>query len=97
MRCGCGNLSVSNSPAVNEYMPLPHKPCVEINCTYTLEQLIGWKDRLNCIKSTLVGQDASINRYLGTVISAINYPTNLCYFYNELILIEDALLDLPQC
>ena len=97
MGCPCENSGILNSPIVEEYLPFNNKPCVTVNCNYTINQLTIWKDRLICIKSKIIGQESLINKYLGIVISAINYPTNVCYFYNDLILVEEALLTLPTC
>ena len=54
-------------------------------CDYTIEQLKTWQIKLVCCKDTLLylklGINAqTMNKYLGLVMSAINYPSNPCYY-----------------
>jgi hypothetical protein len=95
MGCGCG--SVQSLPVTTEYLLPDKKDCIEVNCKYTMQQFIDFREKLLCIKSKIATNDNNLNRYLGIVISAINYPTNLCYFYDELVLVELGLASYTEC
>lgn len=58
-------------------------------CTYELSQVQDWLDKANCFKSNGLYVSFGIslrqlNMYVGALMSAINYPTNLCYFKKQL-------------
>jgi len=58
-------------------------------CSYTLDQLKVWNQKLNCFKQKGLYiqygiRPADLNRALGDVLSAINYVNNICYFQRQL-------------
>jgi len=60
-----------------------------VPCEYEPEQLQTWRTLLICAKDKALYLDLgvpahNVNKYLGIVISAINYNTNPCYFKSEL-------------
>lgn len=86
MGCGCGSSSSSSQPVLtsnkNRIEPIE-------NCDITHENLITWKNFLTCIKTNNYFTKAKIdkttvNQFLGIVQSGLNYPTNYCYFYEQL-------------
>lgn len=88
--CGCSagrsNASVARvqSFTANSSAPTSNEPC-----TYELTQVQDWLDKANCFKSnglyvTYGISLRQINMYIGALMSAINYPTNLCYFRKQL-------------
>lgn len=66
-------------------------------CTYTMEQLNAWLTKLICCKDKALYLSLKINaqimnKYLGIVMSALNYPTNPCYFQNDLDIISNFIV-----
>lgn len=66
-------------------------------CTYTMDQLNTWVTKLICCKDKVLylqlGINAqTMNKYLGIVMSALNYPTNPCYFQTDLDVISDFII-----
>jgi hypothetical protein len=67
------------------------------NCPYTGEQLNVWLTKLICCKDKVLYKNLGItaptmNKYLGIVMSALNYPTNPCYFQKELDIISEFII-----
>jgi hypothetical protein len=60
-------------------------------CTYTVEQLLVWKSLLQCAKDNKLFPEKELNAGLGTVISAVNRATNVCYFQNYLRITEPLI------
>lgn len=59
------------------------------DCPYVVDQLKIWSQKLTCfqqkglyVQYRIRPQD--LNRALGDVLSAINYPSNPCYYQKEL-------------
>lgn len=87
MGCGCGASRVTTPSFTTNTVRLVSTP-VE-NCDYTMEQFQAWLDKLICCKDKglyvqLGINSQTMNRYLGIVMSAINYPSNPCYFQNDM-------------
>jgi hypothetical protein len=51
----------------------------------------SWKVLLDCAKENRLFPEKEINAGLGTVVSAIGRPGNVCYFQNYLRLIEPLI------
>lgn len=96
MGCGCGASQVTVAPNSGVVLqPLTYNSSE--NCIYTIEQLHVWLTKLICCKDKglylQLGSNAqTINKYLGIVMSAINYPSNPCYFKNDLDIISDFII-----
>lgn len=92
--CG-GNANVSQmSKAINKQTYTSEMQTED--CSYTVDQLSIWKDKLNCFKEKgLYIQynilPADLNRSIGIVLSALNYPSNTCHFKNELDSVFDTI------
>lgn len=59
------------------------------DCPYTVDQLKIWAQKLTCFqqKGLYVQYNippSALNRALGDVLSAINYPSNPCYYQKKL-------------
>lgn len=60
-----------------------------VPCEYLPDQLKNWRIKLLCVKEKGIWVDLGItasklNKYIGVVLSAINYTTNPCYFKTQL-------------
>lgn len=77
------------------------------NCLIDKELLIKWKSILKCIKSTGKYTEINItvlevNKDLGYIQSALNYPDDYCYYMNELTSFKNNILpriveNVPSC
>lgn len=75
------------------------------DCSYTLEQVQGWLTQVQCFVNNgyYVGTSITqrqLNIYIGTLKSAINYPTNICYFQTQLADVSNFIIYLQtirQC
>ena len=84
-----GSTTAPKTPPSFAYKTLPPQKVVDLNCQYTLDQVKKWSELLICFKengyySTYNISGKDLNKALGIVLSAINYPTNICYFESEL-------------
>lgn len=89
MGCGCGggsNVAItyngSNEEAVRVYRP----PTVDCNFDTTI--LLKYQSMLQCCKDTgklslIELTTKECNSYLGYLQSALNYPDNYCYYYEQ--------------
>ena len=96
MGCGCGASRVttpSSSPnIVRESTQVPSG-----DCQYTMSQFQAWLNKLICCRDkglyTQLGVNAqTMNKYLGLVMSALNFPTSPCYFQSSLTPISDFII-----
>ena len=88
----CGKSAVNVQTYIQKsinYQQLPPQLIVDLNCPYTLDQMKIWSNLLICFKEKgyysqygISGQQ--LNAALGIVLSALNYPTNICYFKSDL-------------
>lgn len=105
MGCGtCGNKGVINvvRPGVPklEVVSLGKRQMVSVpieDCEYTSDQLNAWLKKLVCCKNKALYLKLGIiaqtmNKYLGDTKSALNYPTNICFFKKQLDLISDFII-----
>lgn len=76
------------------------------DCEYTLDILNTWTRMIVCFKDKAFYLNYKIapsyvNKALGIVLSAKNYPTNPCYFQPDLDQIKEKLIILiigiPEC
>lgn len=76
------------------------------DCTYTLDILNAWTRMIVCFKDKALYLNYKIapsyvNKALGIVLSAKNYPSNPCYFQDDLDQINEKLIILiigiPEC
>jgi hypothetical protein len=93
--CNCGASVVQQSPVYTQ-QTVTNNISIE-DCEYSMDQLRGWLDKLICCKDkglyiTLGISGPLMNKYLGDVMSALNYPTNPCYFKNSLDIIGDVII-----
>jgi hypothetical protein len=103
MGCGCGAGVVRSSPQV--FVRQNTQTQAPADCQYTMDQLNSWLAQLICCKNkglyTSLGINApTMNKYLGIVMSALNYPTNPCYFQSQLGAIGDfviLIMNTGQC
>lgn len=77
------------------------------SCDLTKQVLETWKAALKCVKQK--GKQAQIglamsqiNQMAGFIQSALNYPDNYCYYYEQLAYFQDAILpqiisNVPEC
>lgn len=87
----CGRATVTTktySPSFKKFNSIV-APVPEELCDYSLDQLRVWIGKLICCKDTGLYISLKIsaplmNKTLGNVKSALNYPTNICYFKKEL-------------
>lgn len=95
--CGCGkSMGVTSTSSTTMNANIRVIPPVE-DCEYTIEQLKTWLKSLVCVKDkgiyTQFGINGqTMNKYLGIVMSAINYPSNPCYFQNDLEAIGNFII-----
>ncbi len=64
-------------------------PTPQDNCPYTVDMITDWLNRTECFKNNgyYVGTSITVrqlNIYLGTLKSALNNATNICYFQSML-------------
>lgn len=76
-------------------------------CGLTKEILQTWRAALKCVKQK--GKQAEIglalsqvNQMAGFIQSALNYPDNYCYYYEQLQYFQEAILpqivtNVPEC
>ena len=88
MGCGCGASTVRSSPQVF-VARRENASQAPADCQYTMDQLRSWLALLICCKDKALYMSLGIgaptmNKYLGIVMSALNYPTNPCYFQSQL-------------
>lgn len=85
MGCNCGSNTSSASAATIQSDTI-HSQMVIQDCPYTIEDINRWLDKVRCFKDkglyiTMPNITvAMLNSYIGTLLSALNYPTNICYF-----------------
>jgi hypothetical protein len=85
--CNCG---MGSSPAPRTSQPTFQRAQVPPDeCPFTLEMVEGWLVQEQCFRNNGYYANTGItlrqlNIYEGTLKSAINYPTNICYFQSQL-------------
>lgn len=91
MGCGCGAGGSSSVPQYTESNNNIHQQTfIDDSCPYTVEILQMWLQKLECFKNNGLYVNMpnitvpQINSYTGTVLSALNYPSNVCYFKDML-------------
>lgn len=105
--CGCGakNNGGSGNTQRGVFLNAPEEPVSP--CDITKENLIAWKYLLTCIKENNYYSQANIveftvNKFLGIIQSALNYPSDYCYFNEQLSYFKTFILlnlldNVPQC
>lgn len=103
--CGCGS-TLNNTTTFRPYSA-PVSTGSSIECDITKENLITWKNLLSCIKTnnyyTIANiPEFNVNKFLGVIQSALNYPSNYCYYYDQLNYFKTFVLiniinNVPQC
>lgn len=91
MGCGCsgGGSSSSSSVRVQSLVSRPAVTPPE-GCPYTLEMIQDWLTKVNCFKDngyyTAIPNISlrQLNTYIGILLSAFNYSTNICYLESQL-------------
>lgn len=75
-----------NCPCLNVPTPEP-TPFVGEPCLYTTNQIVDWKNKLQCIAGVypqLGITQQQYNSFLGIVYSVVNHNNDPCYFKNDL-------------
>jgi hypothetical protein len=89
----CGSASRAVAPSGQNYFNRQQSQAAQIvatgPCDYTVDVLKVWAEKLTCFKQkglyvSYNVRPADLNRALGDVLSAINYPTFPCYYQKEL-------------
>ena len=103
--CGCGAANKNNSSTHRQVSVA--RQVEQAPCDITKEHLLLWKQILTCIKQNnyFVAADTpefTINKFLGIVQSALNYPSDYCYFNEQLNYFKTFVLlkiidNVPQC
>lgn len=78
---------------------------IQQNCSYSLEMLLDWKDKLFCIRDKNLYSEIGItkiqlNAFIGVVLSGTTYDYNICYLSSKLDAIQPYILkiiELDQC
>jgi len=90
MGCGCGSGggSSQSSPRQQFLRPTPTITPPD-DCPYTLEMIQGWLTQVLCFKDNGLYVGTSItkrqlNIYIGVLLSAQNYASNICYLQSRL-------------
>ena len=92
--CGCAKGRSGGNPTYIEPSPNVHGVSSVDDCPYSFEQIQDWLNKAICFKEknlyTQIANmtEAMVNSYVGTLMSALNYPTNICYFRTMLEEIE---------
>ena len=90
MGCGCGAGASSSVASITSPRISSAPITFSGECIYTFEQVQDWLEKLNCFNNNgLISTIPSItqrklNMYIGIVLSAINYASNVCYFKSQL-------------
>ena len=102
--CGCAS-SVPENNSLNSLNSTNN--IINLNCGVTIELLEHWQKILFCIKnedktSLIYSNTVVINQYLGLIQSALNYPDNYCYYFEQIENFQNSLLPLivnnvPEC
>jgi hypothetical protein len=97
MGCGCGASRVTSTPSSSPAPNFVQAAIDPADCQYTMAQFEVWLAKLICCKDkrlyVQLGISAStMNRYLGIVMSALNYRTSPCYFQADLGPISDFII-----
>lgn len=66
-------------------------------CTYEMETIIEWKNKLFCVRdsnklSELNITKQQLNAYLGIVLSAVNMGDNLCFIKDKLDTVQPFIM-----
>lgn len=66
-------------------------------CEYDIDMIVIWKDKLFCIRDNEKYTDlglskAQLNRFLGVVLSCINFSYNICFLANQLDKIKPYII-----
>jgi hypothetical protein len=93
----CGRQTVSPVVFNPKVYSLVQPPPPDIPCDYTMSQLNIWLTKLICTRDSglyvsLRISAPNMNKYQGIVMSALNYPTNICYFKKDLDIIADIII-----
>jgi hypothetical protein len=84
---GAGGATPTRSFATNTVAPQTQQ---DSDCPYTLDDINNWLEKVNCFydKGMYVNfpniSAKQIINYRGVLMSAQNYPTNICYFRSQL-------------
>lgn len=80
---GCS--SCQNKPA--PFVPTLRVFNEPVDCDYTTDQIIEWKNKLLCVGDNYVNFNLTkkeYNKHLGVVFSITNFNNNPCYFKDSL-------------
>lgn len=91
----CGSNTVV--PARTPVRPGLNLPNYTTDCSYTMPQLQAWLTLLICVKDKALYPQIGItapqlNKYLGIVMSALNYVTYPCNFAKDLDQIGNVII-----
>lgn len=106
MPCGtCGQRAAMQAAARQQLNPRQRwqevVPAFDADCPYNGEVLEMWYDKLLCIKDQGLLEQlgltmVDLHRYLGIVISSLNYTSDRCRYRAELEKIEPTIFKLVE-
>lgn len=97
MGCGCGARAVAPTPPSPGVFVRDAMQPAPSDCQYTLDMFQVWLTKLICCKNKNLyiglGINAqTMNKYMGLVMSALNFPSNPCYFQTQLGPVNDFII-----
>jgi hypothetical protein len=89
MGCGCGGRGAAPVATGHSVAPQQQKERVITQCTLSKDVITKYKEILLCLKinnsfSNYGLNIATMNSLIGVMISALNYPTDYCYYQNQI-------------
>lgn len=108
MSCAPCAAAASGQNAINFSPTVPTaKILVNNGCGLDKDILTTWQKMLQCVKKNQKQENinlyiSQINQLLGVIQSALNFPDNYCYYYEQLEYFKDNVLPLivnnvPDC
>lgn len=107
MACVPCQAAAAAQAALNQGNNGPQQSIINQNCGMTRAILNNWYKMLACVKRNEYGERVNLavvqmNQMLGVIQSALNYPDNYCYFYEQLEYFQTNVLQLivnnvPEC
>lgn len=96
--CGCkAGKATYTAPATFNISATTESSEQSQECFYSSQQLNSWYDIVKCYKDKglYIGTHVTkkqLHAYMGTILSALNYQDNICYFQKELEEIESFVM-----
>ena len=87
--CGSGGAGVQQTRSFVTRAVAPQTQ-QDSECPYTLDDITSWIEKVECFKDKGLYVNLpnislkQLVNYRGVLLSALNYPTNICYFKDQL-------------